>query len=117
MIPSCSLPRRVFAYRLRLLSLAGIWLFLSTAALWAQSTSTGTISGQISDDQGAAIPGASVQLVDVATKSTRTALTNDAGRYDVFNLNPGVYDVSVTKLVSPNPSYLGKMFESDLFSL
>jgi hypothetical protein len=94
MIPSSSLPRRVFPYPV---SLALIWLFLSTAGLWAQSTSTGTISGQISDDQGAAIAGASVQLVDAATKSTRTAITNAAGRYDVFNLNPDLYDITVSK--------------------
>src|SRR6201999_2069166 len=36
-------------------------------------------------------------LVDAATKSTRTALTNDSGRYDVFNLNPGLYDITVNK--------------------
>ncbi|HEY1950870.1 MAG TPA: carboxypeptidase-like regulatory domain-containing protein [Bryobacteraceae bacterium] len=94
MIPSSPLLRRVFPYPV---SLALIWLFLSTAGLWAQSTSTGTISGQISDDQGAAIPGASVQLVDAATKSTRTAITNAAGRYDVFNLNPDLYDITVSK--------------------
>jgi len=97
MISNCSpLRARASSYSLRLFILAGIWL-LSTVGLWAQSTSSGTISGQVADDQGSAIPGASVQLVDAATKSTRTALTNDSGRYDVFNLNPGLYDVSVTK--------------------
>jgi hypothetical protein len=94
---SSSLLCRIFLHRLGLLSLAGIWLFLLTAGLFAQSTSTGTISGQISDDQGAAVPGATVQLVDAGTKSIRTAVTNDTGRYDVFNLNPGKYDISVTK--------------------
>ena len=64
--------------------------------LLAQNTSSGTISGQITDPQGAAVPGAIVTVIDKATNTPRTFTTNGAGRYDVFNLNPGEYDVTVT---------------------
>jgi len=83
-------------FSLRALLCVGIML-LASVAVWGQSTSSGTISGQVSDDQGASIPGASVKLIDEATKTPRTVATNNDGRYDVFNLNPGLYEVMVTK--------------------
>ncbi|HEX4169828.1 MAG TPA: carboxypeptidase-like regulatory domain-containing protein [Bryobacteraceae bacterium] len=61
-----------------------------------QNTSSGTISGQVTDPQGAAIPGAQVSLTDKTTSAVRTSLSNDTGRYDFFNLPPGVYDLAVT---------------------
>ena len=81
---------------LKALLFASILLLISVT-MWGQSTSSGTISGQVSDDQGAAIPDAAVKLIDEATKTPRTVVTNAAGRYDVFNLNPGRYDVTVMK--------------------
>ncbi len=75
-----------------------VLLFLcSVLSLHAQNTASGTISGQVTDASGAAVPGASIKLYDHDTKSTKTLTTNDAGRYDIFNLNPGIYDVIVTK--------------------
>ncbi|MBV8833684.1 MAG: carboxypeptidase regulatory-like domain-containing protein, partial [Acidobacteriaceae bacterium] len=65
--------------------------------LRAQNTSSGTVSGQVTDEQGAAIPSAEVRIVDQATQIPKTVITNDAGRYDAFNLNPGTYDVAVLK--------------------
>ncbi len=81
---------------LRLFSLAGVCLLAATG-LSAQSTSSGTISGQVADEQGAAVPGALVKLTDAATKTPRTVVTNDSGRYDLFNINPGMYDVAIAK--------------------
>src|ERR1700736_1232741 len=63
----------------------------------AQNTSSGTISGQVTDPQGAAIAGAEIKLIDKATSSVKTFTTNEAGRYDIFNINPGLYDVNVTR--------------------
>ncbi len=79
----------------------GFALFLLLTSLstfaWGQNTSSGTISGQITDPQGAAIPGAEIKLIDKGTNSTKTFFSNEAGRYDIFNINPGVYDVTVTR--------------------
>jgi len=63
----------------------------------AQGTAAGTISGLVTDSSGASVPGASIQITDLATKTARTVLSNDAGRYDIFNLAPGIYDLTVSK--------------------
>jgi len=64
---------------------------------WAQSTSTGTIVGTVTDQTGAVVNGATVTLTDTATKTVRTESTNDAGRYIFVDVLSGVYDLSFTK--------------------
>lgn len=70
---------------------------LHTNFAWSQSTSSGTVSGQVTDPQGAAIPAADVRLTDPSTNTSRSAVTNEAGRYDFFNVPPANYDVVVTR--------------------
>jgi hypothetical protein len=70
-------------------------LFASYAS--AQNAASGTISGQVTDPQGAAIAGAEIKLIDKATSSIKTFISNEAGRYDIFNINPGLYDVTITR--------------------
>ncbi len=72
-------------------------LALCTAPMWAQSTSTGTIAGTVTDPSGAVVNGATVTLTDTATKSARQATTNDAGRYIFVDVPPGLYDISIAK--------------------
>ena len=62
-----------------------------------QSTSAGTISGQVTDPSGAAIAAAEVKLADPSTNFLRTALTNESGRYDFFNVPPGLYDLNIAR--------------------
>src|SRR5262245_23622470 len=62
----------------------------------AQSTSTGTVSGQVVDPQNAAVSGASVTLRDTTTHAELKTVTNDAGRYTFVNIAPGLYDMTVT---------------------
>jgi hypothetical protein len=86
--------RRVRAFRTVLSFLA-----LSSAAIpaWSQATSTSTVSGLVTDQQKAAVPGAVVRLLDPSTNETSTTTTNDAGRYIFVNVNSGSYSLSVTK--------------------
>ncbi len=63
---------------------------------WAQSTSSGTIAGQVTDQQGAVLVGAQVRLMDNSTNTARTTTTNEAGRYNFINVTPGVYDVTIS---------------------
>ncbi len=72
-------------------------LALCTAPMWAQSTSTGTIAGTVTDPSGAVVNGATVTLTDTGTKSARQATTNDAGRYIFVDVPPGAYDLSIAK--------------------
>ena len=84
-----SLHLRGIALVLFLLSATGVWLF-------AQSANTGTLIGTATDASGAVVPGARVELRDVSTNATRTAITNAAGQYSFPGLPPGAYSVKAT---------------------
>jgi len=55
----------------------------------------GSISGTISDPQGAAISAATVTVTNIAQNVTSTAKTNDSGFYEVTHLIPGTYQVKI----------------------
>lgn len=77
-----------------------LWLAvicLTTAIAWPQSSSTGTISGQVTDPTNAAIAGAEISLTDVSTNAAQKTNSNDAGRYTFVNVAPGIYNLAVSK--------------------
>src|SRR5437868_10123894 len=63
------------------LTVAIVLLSLASAMVCAQSTATGTVSGQVTDPTSAVIVGATVTLTDTATGGARTTTTNENGRY------------------------------------
>jgi hypothetical protein len=63
----------------------------------AQSSIAGTVTGQVTDASGAAVPGAAIKLVDIATGAAFASISNDAGRYDFPTVSPGKYDITFTK--------------------
>jgi hypothetical protein len=69
----------------------------SALPMWAQSTSTGTVAGSVTDQSGAVVPSATVTLTDSSTNVSRTTMTNKDGRYIYVDVTPGVYSVSITK--------------------
>src|SRR4051794_13499879 len=71
------------------------FLIVGAHQVWAQSTSTGTMSGQVLDPQGAVVVGAAVDLTDTSTDSRQSTLTNEVGRYLFVNVAPGTYDLAV----------------------
>lgn len=71
-------------------------LFLLPASVPGQTAATARISGLVTDANGAAVAGASVKLVDKTTKAERTDTTNEEGRYAFPNIDPGVYDITIT---------------------
>src|SRR5215471_18370733 len=73
------------------------FLSFNLTAAWAQNAAGGIISGQVTDQTGAAIPGASVRLTEISTNSTTNTSTNETGRFTFPNVAPGRYDVAVTK--------------------
>src|SRR5215467_4617829 len=75
----------------------GIVLSFAVPPVRAQSTSSGTVSGMVTDQQGAVVPGADVTLTDTATSASRKTTTNDSGRYTFVNVAPGIYDISVSR--------------------
>ena len=64
---------------------------------WGQSTSTGTVAGTITDQSAAVVPGATVTLTDVSTNVGRSTPTNKDGRYVFVDVNPGIYNVTISK--------------------
>ena len=56
---------------------------------------TATISGVLADSSGAVIPGVKIAVTNASTKVVREGLTDGAGRFEVPQLNPGSYSVSV----------------------
>jgi hypothetical protein len=70
---------------------------LAVSSAHAQTASSGSISGLVTDPQGGVVPGATVVLTDLATSGKQTSNTNDAGRYIFPVINPGLYDIVVSK--------------------
>jgi len=77
-------------------SLLLTWELSQTPNLWAQGI-TGSITGTITDETGAAVGGANVTVRHVETNATRIVTTSDVGSYTVTQLPPGVYSVKVDK--------------------
>ncbi len=69
-------------------------LFLAAAVAFAQRD-LGTVSGTVTDAQGAAIPNAKVAVINDATNVTTNSQSNDAGSFTVPALTPGTYTVTV----------------------
>jgi hypothetical protein len=69
----------------------------SALSAWAQSTSTGTVAGSVTDPSGAVVADASVTLTDTATNIARPTTTNATGRYVYVDVNPGIYNLTVNK--------------------
>ena len=75
----------------------GILLSLSATPAWSQATSTSTITGVVTDQQGAVVAGAEVKLIDTATSSAQTTLSNETGRYIFVNIPSGTYTLTFSK--------------------
>ncbi len=66
--------------------------FLPVKAL-AQGETTSAIVGQVRDTTNAVVPGAAVTITNHETGLKRSAVTDDAGRFNFPQLKPGTYSV------------------------
>jgi outer membrane receptor protein involved in Fe transport len=62
-------------------------------AAFAQS-STGSLSGEVTDANGGAMPGVTVTASNTATHASRTVVSNGAGHYEIPLLPPGTYKIA-----------------------
>ncbi|HWW74992.1 MAG TPA: TonB-dependent receptor, partial [Pyrinomonadaceae bacterium] len=74
---------------------ASFVLLVLLAAHASAQVTTGSITGRVSDAQGAAVPNAAVTARSKATGRERTATTNEAGDYTLADLPAGTYEVTV----------------------
>ena len=68
-----------------------VWLYLSASG--SAQVPTGSISGQITDPQGASVPNAKVQLIDQERNIRRAVTTNDIGFYIFPDVPSGLYTI------------------------
>jgi hypothetical protein len=86
-----------FTKQSRLLSI----LLLSTIIVfgvsgsWAQS-GRGTLTGAVTDTNGAIIPNVAINLTEASTGSNYKTKTNDQGFFNFPELPPGLYNVSIS---------------------
>jgi hypothetical protein len=69
---------------------------LGVAPAYAQ-VSKGSISGSVTDPQGAVVAGASVSAVSKDTNQSTTTESDNSGLFRISLLPPGVYRVEITK--------------------
>ncbi|MGH9792795.1 MAG: TonB-dependent receptor domain-containing protein, partial [Candidatus Acidiferrales bacterium] len=56
---------------------------------------TGSVTGQVTDQSGAAVPGAAVTVLNEATNTKRTVSTGEDGAFVVDNLAPALYKMTI----------------------
>src|SRR6202008_2897884 len=61
----------------------------------AQSTTTGSIGGVVTNPAKEVVAGAAVSVKNTGTNKEDSATTDDTGRFKVANLQPGTYSVTV----------------------
>jgi hypothetical protein len=69
---------------------------LASAPAVAQDYTSGAIVGQVTDNNGAPVAGATVTLTSQAQNQTRTFTTGPSGSFAASGLTPGQYTIGVT---------------------
>ena len=69
--------------------------FIVSAAVFAQSN-TGSITGVVTDPNGAVVPNATVTITNQGTNEKRTVQADGEGRYEVLSLPTGIYTVEAS---------------------
>jgi hypothetical protein len=81
----------------RLTLLVGVLLAGPCGAAFGQATNAGDISGTVTDTTGAAVPGATVTVLNVGTGVTKDYTTNDSGVYDTSSIVAGTYKLTFSR--------------------
>ena len=72
--------------------------FLFVVAAWGQAQfTTGSVQGDVLDEKGGSVAGASVEIKNLDTNLIRTESTNADGHFQFLNLAPGRYNITITK--------------------
>jgi hypothetical protein len=70
-------------------------ILVGATGVFAQQAATATLSGRVTDPNGAVIVGAKIIATQKATGAKRETVTNDEGMYALTNLPPGDYEVKM----------------------
>lgn len=70
-----------------------VWIFCTVLGGLFGGGYAQSVSGVLTDESGAVLPGVSVDVIHTETNSARNAVTDDQGRYRITNLPVGKYEV------------------------
>jgi hypothetical protein len=92
MVPSS---RQLFHASIRLTFLFLVAVLCTNAAFGQAQSNAADLQGFVRDPSGAVVVGATVTVRNAATNFSREATTNDDGYYQITNLPPGSYEITV----------------------
>jgi hypothetical protein len=100
-------PRRWISAAFSFVVVSACLAFGAGAAFAQADATSANLSGFVRDPQGAVVPGATVTARNPGTNVVRTTTSNDDGFYQLLQLQPGTYEVTVEaanfrRLVYPN---------------
>jgi outer membrane receptor for ferrienterochelin and colicin len=82
-----------YVKHIRFLFAAALLAAVVPFSAFAQS-SNGSISGTVTDEAGAVLPGVTITAVNTATGLSRSEVSNPVGHFSIALLPPGIYSVS-----------------------
>src|SRR3954467_9858266 len=88
-------PKRCLSAFIRLTLLCLATLICASVAFAQAQSNAADLRGFVRDPQGASVQNAAVTARNPATNTSRTATTNEDGLYQIVNLPPGDYEVTV----------------------
>ena len=77
---------------MRALKIAAFVLFLSGFLIG--QTNRGSVSGTVTDANGAIVPGVKVTIKNLGTNQTSTVTTSESGAYSISSLDPVEYELA-----------------------
>jgi len=87
-------------YRVARVLTAEILVMTLAAFIWATSAHGqvlyGSMVGNVTDPNGAAVPGAKVEAVNLGTRAIKGTTTDENGSFSLTDLTPGLYNVTVS---------------------
>ncbi len=93
----CSRLRTNFVVKTGLISMSLVLTMMFPIAFFAQTGTTGQITGSVTDQNGAVIPNATLIVKELATGATKTVVSSNDGNYSLPNMAIGTYQISVQK--------------------
>ena len=72
-----------------------LWLAMGAFPAWAQTGAS--LSGVVTDQTGATLPGVAVRIKNIDTGAIRTITTDGEGHYQVLGLPPGHFEIRAAK--------------------
>ncbi len=82
---------------LRLIASGAILSLLCAVSAFGQASQTGGITGVVTDQGGALVTGATIEVINNSTgKTVRTATTANDGGFSITLLTPGLYRLEIT---------------------